>query len=93
MPDAKDEISQDATPHDSLGHGEWHGITAGASDETVPDPQDNAGLADTHSAASGGEPADELDPDDVAHDLSVELGLGYRDYGVGSQPTDGETEE
>ncbi|MBC7788498.1 MAG: hypothetical protein H7Z74_01020 [Anaerolineae bacterium] len=92
MPDEKDPISRNGTPDDSVGHGEWRGITPDDSDTSVNDPPGDADSARAESLAASGEPAGELDPDEVAHDLSVELGLGYRDYGVGSQPEEDKEE-
>ncbi len=88
MSDDKEGISRSGSADDSVGHGEWRGITPPSSDLPVLDTRDAAEADSLEEPTPTGKPADELDPDEVAHDLSAELGLGYRDYGLGSQPKD-----
>ncbi|MGI9077051.1 MAG: hypothetical protein ACR2G6_06920 [Gemmatimonadaceae bacterium] len=93
MPDEKEWISKDDTRDDPVGHGEWRGITPDGSDVPVQDPQDNAESEGVEGSVAGGDPADDLQPHDGAHDMSAELGLGYRDYGVGSAPAEEQPDE
>jgi len=88
MADEREKTSAGGSAGDSVGHGEWRGIAPPVPDMPVLDAHDAGESNSTEGSAATGEPTDELDPDEPAHDMSAELGLGYRDYGVGSQPPD-----
>ena len=92
MLDEKDMISEDDVPEDSIGHGEWRGIAPRRSDAAAQDLNDDA-ESDGAEASAAGEPSADSYPSDVAHDMSADLGLGYRDYGAGSKPAEEEAEE